>query len=426
MEKIKKLGSNLGVQIFIAMILGILAGVVMGKEAEMFAPLGNVFISLIKMLVIPLVAVSVVSGATSLGGTASAGKLGVATFVFYLMSTAIAVGLGLFFGEVFKPGLGLDLATVKHMFDYNQSTETLAPEFWTLVLSFIPKNPIKAFADGEILQILFFCMFLGIGISRLPEKGRDFLVKNFDYLTEAMIWMIKAVMYVAPFGVFGLMASAMGTFGYDILSLVVKLLVIYVVAIVIHGIGFYGLVLKLFSKMPLKKFYARMSKPQIVAFTTASSMATLPVTFETCEEELEVSKDTTSFVLPLGATINMDGNAIYYALVAMFCAQMFGIDLGPAQYIAIILTATIGSIGQAGVPGPSLLVVAVLVAANIPIAALPLFYAMDRLFDMIRTALNITGDATCAVIVDSLRDASLEEADDKALYRQVPDGINLS
>ena len=157
------------------------------------------------------------------------------------------------------------------------------------------------------------------------------------------------------------------------------------------------------SKMPLKQFFSKIYKAQIVALSTSSSMATLPVNFEVCEEELGVSKETSSFVLPLGATINMDGNAIYYALAAVFFAQLFGLDLGIVQYLAIIFTATVGSIGQAGVPGPSLLVVAVLVAADIPIIGLPLLYAVDRIFDMIRTALNITGDATCAVVVDQIK-----------------------
>jgi len=208
-------------------------------------------------------------------------------------------------------------------------------------------------------------------------------------------------MYVAPIGVFGLMADSIGTFGFDILSLVMKLVFVYLGAILLHGLVFYPLSLKLLSKMDIKEFFKYMWEAQVIAFSTASSMATLPVNMEICEEKLNVSPKTASFVLPLGATINMDGNAIYYALVAVFFAQMFGIELSMGQYIAIILTATIGSIGQAGVPGPTLLVVAVLVAADIPIVGLPMLYALDRIFDMIRTALNITGDATCAVIMDN-------------------------
>ncbi|MCG8531820.1 MAG: dicarboxylate/amino acid:cation symporter, partial [Desulfovibrionales bacterium] len=396
----KNLLGNLGVQILIAMVLGILAGRVMGGNAVMFQPMGDVFISLIKMLVIPLVAVSVTSGAASLGNAKSAGKLGISTFVYYLGTTAVAVTIGLTFGELFHPGTGLDISQVQQWFSQEKAGKAIPPEFWHLILSLIPTNPIKAFTEGNILQTLFFCLFLGIGIGTLAEEKKAFLLKLFNTLTEALIWMIKIVMLVAPLGVFALMASATGTFGYDILALVVKLLVVYIGAILLHGFGFYPLVLKLFSKMPVGKFLSKIYKPQVVALSTASSMATLPMTFETCEQELGVSKETSSFVLPLGATINMDGNAIYYALAAVFFAQIFGIELTMTSYIAIIFTATIGSIGQAGVPGPSLLVVAVLVSAGIPIEGLPLLYAVDRIFDMIRTALNITGDATCAVIVD--------------------------
>ncbi len=402
MEKTVKLLKNLGVQILIAMILGILVGAIWGADAQIFSPLGDLFIKLIKMLVIPLVAFSVISGSASLGDATSAGKVGIVTFIYYLATTAVAVSIGLIFGELFNPGVGLDVSTVEHMFSVAKAGDGTTPGFWELILNIIPSNPLKALVDGNILQILFFCLFLGLGISSLPKVKKDFLVDGFNHLTEALIWMIRIVMLVAPIGVFGLMAAATGTFGYEILTLVAKLLGVYIAAILVQGYGFYPLMLKLFSKMSIKRFLGKMSKAQIVALSTSSSMATLPVTFEVCEEELGVSKQTCSFVLPLGATINMDGNAIYYALATCFFAQIFGIDLGMAQYVAIILTATIGSIGQAGVPGPSLLVVAVLVAAGVPIEGLPLLYAVDRIFDMIRTALNITGDATCAVIVDEL------------------------
>lgn len=400
MPIIQKLGRNLGVQILIAMIAGIIVGALWSEEAAVFAPLGELFIQLIKMLVIPLVAVSVVSGAASLGRSRSAGRLGAGTFAYYLLTTAVAVVLGLFFGELFHPGLGLDMSSVQHMFSAEKAGQGHTPGFWEIIFGLIPENPFDALVSGNILQILFFCLFLGLGISTLDEEKQQPLLDLFNNLTEALIWMIRVVMWTAPVGVFGLIASAIGTFGYEILGLILKLLLVYIFVILLHGYAFYPLLLKLLSKMPLKRFFTRIYKAQLVALSTSSSMATLPVNFEVCEQELGISKETSSFVLPLGATINMDGNAIYYALATVFFAQMFGIDLGITQYLAIIFTATVGSIGQAGVPGPSLLVVAVLVAANVPIAGLPLLYAVDRIFDMIRTALNITGDATCAVIMD--------------------------
>lgn len=397
-----KIIKGLGIQIVIAMILGIIVGILMKDSAQMFSPLGDIFISLIKMLVVPLVAFSVIGGASSIGDAGRAGKVGIVTFLYYMGTTVIAVVLGLLFGEMFGPGNGLDLSSVKHLFSVANAGSGETPSFWETILGIIPVNPIKSFTDGNILQILFFCLFLGFGISSLQTDKRESILSFVNSVTDAMIWMIKKVMIVAPIGVFGLMASSVGTFGYDVLLPIVKLFFVYLLVILLHGFGVYPILLKLFSKVSIKEFYKKMSRPQLVALSTSSSMATLPITFETCEEELGVKKSTCSFVLPLGATINMDGNAIYYALCAVFFAQFFGIDLTLGQYIAIIVTATVGSIGQAGVPGPSLLVVAVLLSAGIPIEGLPLLYAADRIFDMIRTALNITGDASCAVIVDGL------------------------
>ncbi len=402
MKKLGKLG--LGTWILIAMVLGIGAGALTGKDASMFKPLGDIFMALIKMLVIPLVSVSIISGAASIGNTKSAGKIGVATFGYYLLTTAFAVVIGLVFGAIFKPGMGLDMSQIQGMFSGEYASRGGTPGFWETILGIIPVNPFKALLDGNILQILFFSLFFGFGVSALPGEKKEDLLKILNHITEALLWMIHKVMLVAPLGVFGLMADAVGTFGYDVLALVLKLLGVYVGALIIQTFGVYPAFVKIFGKMSPFKFLSKISEAQAVALSTSSSMATLPVTFEVCEEELGVSKETSSFVLPLGATINMDGNAIYYALAAMFFAQMFGIELGMTQYVAIILTATIGSIGQAGVPGPSLLVVAVLLAAGIPVEGLPLLFGVDRLFDMLRTAVNITGDASCAVIVDKLKD----------------------
>ncbi|WP_069649786.1 dicarboxylate/amino acid:cation symporter [Caloranaerobacter ferrireducens] len=402
MKKIKKILKKTSNLIILAMFLGIVVGVIMGEKASYFAPLGQLFMQLIKMLVLPLITVSIISGAASLGNTKSAGKIGITTFVYFMGTTIIAVIIGLILGNIFKPGLGLDILTIKSMFSDEYASRGSTPGFWETVLGIIPVNPFKALIEGNILQILFFSLFLGFGISTLEKSKKEALINIFDYLSEALIWMVEKVIYIAPIGVFGLMADAVGTFGYTTLYLVLKLLLVYILALGLQTFGLYPLLVKIFTEVSPKKFLSKVKKAQIVALSTASSMGTLPVTFEVCEEELDVTNSTTSFVLPLGATINMDGGAIYYALVAMFFAQMFNIDLGIFDYVAIILTATIGSIGQAGVPGPSLLVVAVLLSANIPVVGLPLLFGVDRIFDMLRTAVNVTGDATCAVIVDNL------------------------
>jgi len=354
------------------------------------------------MVVIPLVAFSIVGGAASIGNSKSAGKVGFTTFAYYLGTTAFAVILGLLFGEIFKPGLGIDLARIQDLFSLEYADKGNIPGFFETIKGIIPTNPIESLVSGNMLQILFFCLFLGFGISSLQKDSKDAVLKVVNGIADALVYVILKVMYLAPIGVFGLMADAVGTFGYDILGLVIKLLIIYTIALLIHTFVVYGSAVKILGKMSPKKFFSKIYKAQIVALSTSSSMATLPVTTEICEDELGVSKETTSFVLPLGATINMDGNAIYYALAACFFAQLFGIELGLTQYIAIIFTATVGSIGQAGVPGPSLLVAAVLLAAGIPVEGLPLLFGVDRLFDMLRTSVNITGDASCAVIVDKI------------------------
>ncbi|MFA9377466.1 MAG: dicarboxylate/amino acid:cation symporter [Lachnotalea sp.] len=391
---------HLGLIIIVAMFLGIVAGAILGEHASVFSPLGDIFIQLIKMVVIPLVAVTIIIGSASIGNSKSAGKVGLATFTYYLFTTVIAVLIGIALGEIFKPGVGVSMNAVEGMFSNEYADQGSIAGFWDTIKGIIPANPIKALSDGNILQVLFFSLFLGFGVSTLKSEKKEVLMTVLDALNDALVFMITTIMYIAPIGVFGLMADAVGTFGFNILRLVMKLFIVYIFGLLLHTFGVYTLMLKLLSKMSPLNFFKNMYKVQLVALSTASSMATLPVNIETCEEDLGISKQTTAFVLPLGATINMDGNSLYYALAACFFAQLFGIHLGLAQYVAIIITATIGSIGQAGVPGPSLLVVAVLLAANIPIAGLPLLFGVDRLFDMLRTAVNVTGDASCAVIVD--------------------------
>jgi Na+/H+-dicarboxylate symporter len=409
--KEKSLLNSIGVQVVIAMIAGTAVGAFMGDSASAFAPLGAIFINLIKMLVIPLVAVALISGAAGLGNSQSAGKVGLVTLSYFGITSALAVALALVMGEVFQPGAGIDVSGIESMFSAEYASKGELPTFWATVTGMIPTNVFQSLNEANILQILVFCMFFGIAIAKQPQAKREPIINGVNCIVDAMVWMINKVMIIAPIGVFGLMAEAVGTFGFGALMVVFKLFVVYVAAILIFGFVAYPLMIQLFTKTSAKKFILAMKKPQAVALSTASSMATLPVTMDTVEKELGVRNSTASFVLPLGATINMSGNAIYYGLVAIFFAQLFNIDLGMGAYIAIIITATLGAVGQAGVPGPSFLVVAVLLAAGIPIEGLPLLFALDRIFDMIRTALNITGDAACAVIVDALIEEEASEAE---------------
>lgn len=397
----KKLLKNLGVWIIIAMIIGIVVGIFMGPEASMFKPLGDLFIQLIKMLVVPLVLVSIISGAAALGETKSAGLIGFVSIGFMLVTTVIAIVVALVLGEVFQPGVSVDHNVVTSLAAGYEVAGGAAPAmgFWDTVIGMIPANPIQALTEGNILQIIIFGLFFGFGISALPAEKRTKMSNGLNTILEALIWCIEKVMFVAPFGVFGLIADATGTFGFSVLIQVANVLWIDIIAILIIGVGLFPLCVALFSRVKLKDYFRAMLKPQIVSFSTASSLATLPVNMEACNE-MGISKQTSGFVLPLGATINMSGNAIYYALLATFFAQFYGIDLTMADYVSITIVCALGAIGQAGVPGPTLLAAAVLVAAGIPLEGLPLFYALDRIFDMMRTTLNITGDAACAAVVD--------------------------
>ncbi len=401
-ESKSKFSNNIGLQVVIAMIIGALVGAAMGDQAAMFAPLGSIFISLITMLVVPLVAVSIIAGAANLGQSPSAGKVGFGTILFFMGTSAIAVLLAIVMGEVFQPGVSVDTSSVSGMFGNTYADKGEVPGVFDTLISMIPTNIFASLSGSNILQIIVFSMFFGIAITRVGEGRAAPILEGLNTIIDAFVWMINKVMMIAPIGVFGLMADAVGTFGFDVLAIVLKLVVVFVVAIIIYGFVFYPLLIKTFSKVSMGDFISAMKKPQAVALSTASSMATLPVTLDVCEHELGVKNSVASFVLPLGATINMSGNAIYYGLVAVFFAQMFNVDLSMAAYVAIIFTSTIGAIGQAGVPGPSFLVVAVLLAAGIPIEGLPLLFALDRIFDMIRTALNITGDAVCAVIMNEV------------------------
>ncbi|MFA6849094.1 MAG: dicarboxylate/amino acid:cation symporter [Selenomonadaceae bacterium] len=411
-EEKKKSGDmlgKLGTWIIVATVLGAVVGLVMGKPAHMFAPMGDLFMQLIKMVIIPMVFFSLVSGAAALGKSSSAGKIGLVTFIYYGLTTAVSVVLGIVFAEVFKPGAGINMQALSGAAVNvgNLADKAAMPGFWDTIIGFVPANPFKALVDGNILQVITFALFVGFALAMMPKEKKEFMLKIFDYFTEVFIKIMLAIMYIAPIGVFCLMADATGTFGYDVLVKIMYLIVLYVVVLGIVTYVMVGGTVALFSKCTTyKNFFKSMWKVQIFAFSTASSMATLPLNMRTTIEELHVSRETTSFALPLGATINMNGNAAYYAMAACFLAQMYGIDLSLSQYIAIVVTASLGAVGQAGVPGPTLLVVAVLVAANIPIDALPILFGVDRIFDMLRTAVNITGDAACATIVDQFREKS--------------------
>ena len=404
-EKKNAIG-NLGLWIIGATIAGAITGLVMGESAKALAPIGDLFMTLIKMIVVPMVFFSLVGGAASLGNSRSAGKIGVVTFAYYGITTAVAVALGIIASELFTPGAGINMQSISGAaIDIDMSQSHSIPGFWETVIGFVPVNPFAALVEGNILQTIVFALFVGFGLSVLEEEKKEFMKKFFNFFTEIFIKIMMAIMYVAPVGVFALMADATGTFGYDMLVKILYLIILYVAVLAVVTFVMIGGTVAMFSKkVGYIQFFKSMWKCQVFAFSTASSMATLPLNMKTCRDEFGLNQGTVSFALPLGATINMNGNAAYYAMAACFIAQMYGVELSASQYIAIIIPSTLGAVGQAGVPGPTLLVVAVLVSAGIPIDALPIHLGVDRIFDMLRTAVNITGDAACATIVDRFND----------------------
>lgn len=398
----KKLLSDLGFWILVAMALGCLAGSLLGDGATVLDPLGTLFIQLIKMLVVPLVAVSIVSGAISLGATRKAGKVAVTALSFILFTSLLAGALAVVAGVWFQPGSGVAAELVESYRGSGAESAGAPAGFWETIIGFIPANPIEALVSGNILQIILFCMLLGFGIGSVPEEKKQVITRVVDGLLDALIWCVRVVMWTAPVGVFALMASAIGTMGFELFGKLAALLSLDVVLVLVFGLLIYPLCVRFLSNVPVRKYFKAMLKPQAVAFSTSSSLATLAVNMETCEKQLGISKQTAGFVLPLGATINMTGNVIYYVLAALFFAQFYGMALSAGDCTMIVVAAVLSAVGQAGVPGPTLTLFAVFIAGGIPLDGIPLLFAVDRLFDMIRTVLNITGDACCAAVVDKV------------------------
>ena len=396
--------------ISVATVAGIVAGYFLGEAAAVLTPLGDLFMTLIKMVIVPLVFLSITLGAASLDDVRKAGKIGIQAFSFYMITTVFAICIALFFGYIFEPGKGLDQKMLTAVQTELKTEETLPadesaekirhPGFIQILKSSIPENPLKAMFEMNILQVIFFSVFLGLCIAGLAPEHKKPVISVLEGFNKAFLAMVHAIMCTAPIGVFGLMAVTVGVFGFATLYLLCKLLLVYIFCAVFHFFVVYAGSLKLFTGLSPLKFIQKMEVPLLVSFTTASSLVTLPTSMETAENEFEVAPEISSFVLPLGATINMDGSAMNFGLYAIFGLQFFGMDLTLEKCLLIILTATLGSIGAAGVPGPSILTISVLNAAGVPLSVLPLYIATDRIFDMIRTSVNISGDITCAAVIN--------------------------
>lgn len=384
-------------QLIAAFILAIVTGVIFGEKAQVVQPLGDLFLRLIKFIIAPLVLATLVVGVASTSDVKKLGRLGGKTVAFYLITSMLAITLGIIAGKIFSPGSGIDVSL-----DGKEAPEPTETEgVLQTILNIVPTNPFESLASGNILQIIFFALMIGIAIALVGEKAKP-VQQFFDGFAEVMYKITGMVMAIVPIGVFGLLAPVVGEYGVDVLLPLIKLILAMLAGCIIQLFVVYSLVVKSLGKMSPIRFFKGIFPASAVAFSTSSSSGTLPVTIKSAQENLGVSKETSTFVLPLGATINMDGTALYVGLCSMFVAQYFGIDLSFSQMVTVVLIGTLASIGTAGVPGAGLIMLTMaLSAVNLPLAGIALVGGIDRILDMMRTSVNVTGDAAASVVVDA-------------------------
>lgn len=390
----KKLG--LPAKMGIGFGLGILLGLILqatGWDPATVKPFGDVFIRLIRMIVVPLVFVSLVSGAASMGNLGKLGRISVKTLAYYLISTGIAVFIGLMIANIFQPGAGLNLAT-----EGLKAKEVTPPGVINTLLNIIPLNPFEALASANLLQTIFFAIFFGFSLSALGEKAAP-LTKIFDAANAVMIKITAAVMQYAPYGVCALIAYTVGSSGVHVLLPLIKLIVLMYVAAVIQICVVYLPLIRGVAGINLKTYLRVMAQPLLIAFSTCSSAAALPANL-TATEKIGAPREISSFTIPLGTTINMDGAALYLGLAAMFVAQVYGIELSLSSQASILLMAILASIGSVGVPSSALVVMTmVFTQVDLPMEGIALVAGVDRILDMARTTLNVMGDSTAALVV---------------------------
>lgn len=394
---------NLTTKIIAALVLGAIVGLILNLAAPnifetlntyLFVPVGQIFLSLIKMLVVPLVFFSIVLGTAGLGDPQKLGRIGVKTVLYFLVTTALAIVIGLTLAAVIQPGSAGEFDTAGAEF-----TAEEAPPVSETLMNIIPTNPISAMAAGNMLQIIVFAVFFGLALTALGNKTKGIL-SLVEQGNEIMMYLVGLVMRFAPYGTFALIATAIGSQGWDAILAMGSYMLVVLGALLLHTVLTYGGTVALLAKKSPVWFFKKFAPAMGVAFSTSSSNATLPISMEVAQRDLKVPEPVSSFVQPLGATINMDGTAIMQGVATMFIAQAYGIDLTMGEMVTVVLTAVLASIGTAGVPGVGLIMLAmVLGSVGLPVQGIGLIIGIDRLLDMTRTAVNITGDAACALFV---------------------------
>lgn len=407
-EKKTKKSMGLSTKIFVALLVGALLGVGIhyflpeGYVRDtiiiegVFYVVGQGFIRLMQMLVVPLVFCSLVCGSMAIGDTKTLGKVGVKTVLFYLFTTALAVSIALSVAYLIRPGIGLDMDAVQTS---EVTTTTEGTSLVDTILNIIPKNPISSMASGDMLPIIVFALFVGIMLAKLGSKVST-VANFFSEFNDVMMEMTMAIMKIAPIGVFCLIARTFANLGFSAFKPMIKYMGSVTFALIIQCFVVYQVLLFIFTRLNPMKFVKKFAPVMGFAFSTATSNATIPMSIDTLHKKMGVSKQISSFTIPLGATVNMDGTSIMQGVAVVFIAQAYGINLTPANLATVVVTATLASIGTAGVPSVGLVTLSmVLASVGLPIEGIALIMGIDRILDMMRTAVNITGDAVCTTII---------------------------
>ncbi len=413
-------------QIIIGLVLGlgfglvvIFTGIPNSFTIDYIKPIGTIFINSLKMIAVPLVLASLVVGVSNLGDISKLSRIGGKTIITYLCTTVLAVTMGLLLVNIFQPGTSLPADTRENLMSlYEGDAGTRVGAANELknqgplqpLVEIVPQNFFQATTDNSaMLQVVFFAILIGVALLKIPKKKANPVIDFFDGFNEVIIQIVNFIMLIAPYGVFALMASLIVEIAgenpdsaFALLFALLKYSLVVVGGLLFMVLVVYPLILRTFTKIPYTKFFKSIRPAQLLAFSTSSSSATLPVTMKQVEEELGVHEEVSSFVLPLGATVNMDGTSLYQGVAAVFIAQALGMDLSITQQLMIVLTATLASIGSAGVPGAGLIMlIIVLESISVPAAGIALILAPDRILDMFRTVVNVTGDATVCSVVAS-------------------------
>ncbi len=395
MAEKKSLLRSLPIQMCIGLVLGVIVGAFISADIgqTVCKPLGDLFIRLIRMVVVPLVFATLVAGAAGITDISKLGRVAVKVLIAYMVTSAFAVASGLIFAEVIHPGLGLDLSTAGAA-----AKIVKAPSVVQTFLNFVPINPIEAMAKGSMLQVIVFAIFFGCCLAGLGERGKP-LLKIFEITGDVMIRLTNVVMYYAPIGVFGLIAYTVSKHGLAVLLPLIKLILTSFLATAVFCIIVYGFILIFLVKIPIMTFLKGIFEPWLVAFTTCSSAAALAVNLKAARK-LGATKAIASFSIPLGNTINMNGTSIYMGVCAVFAAEIFGLNLSMTDQLTIVLMGVMAAVGTAGVPGAGLIMTTlVFTQVGIPLEAVALIAGVDRILDMIRTSINVVGDVASALIV---------------------------